>query len=53
MAASLSAALLGTSAIPPHWLHSIREETHTPQAIQTLADCLFDKFPTAGYPALT
>ena len=44
MAASLSAALLGTSAIPPHWLRSIHEEIHTPQTIQTLADRLFHKF---------
>jgi poly(ADP-ribose) glycohydrolase ARH3 len=43
MAASLSAALLGPSAIPPAWLIAIREDAYPPPAIESLADRLYEK----------
>jgi poly(ADP-ribose) glycohydrolase ARH3 len=44
MAASLSAALLGPAAIPPHYLAAIREDTYPPRAIESLADRLYEKY---------
>jgi endonuclease-3 len=44
MAASLSAALLGPTAIPPRWLSTIREDTYPPRAIESLADRLYEKY---------
>ena len=44
MAGAIAGAYLGVDAIPPAWRAAIREEKWSAQAIEDLADRLFEKF---------
>jgi poly(ADP-ribose) glycohydrolase ARH3 len=48
MAGAISGAFLGKGAIPPQWLHAIREEQYTAEDIEGLADRLFAKYAGLG-----
>ena len=49
MAGAISGAFLGKAAIPPQWLHAIREAQYTAEVIEGLGDRLFAKYaPVSG-----
>jgi len=47
MAGAISGALLGAAAIPEHWRRAVREEEYSVDAIEKLADRLFEKYAGA------
>lgn len=48
MTGAISGAYLGMEAIPQSWIDYIREDEWTPEAVQALADRLYDRYGKEG-----
>jgi ADP-ribosylglycohydrolase len=44
MAGAISGAFLGVASIPIAWRNAIREDAYSADAIERLADALFDRY---------